>query len=103
MHRGLFLLAAAGFLAGSVSWMAGARRAYRRAVAVEHRGLQAAQWRSLTAKDALAGALLLSLVPVLVAKAVQGRTSPADWFCCWRSCHCWGHWPGSGASTAWPG
>ena len=81
MHRALFLLAAVGFLAGSLSWVARARRAYRRAVAVEHRGLQAAQWRSLAAKDALAGALLLSLVPVLVAKAVQGRTSAAaDWF-----------------------
>jgi Stage II sporulation protein E (SpoIIE) len=80
MHRVLFLLAAAGFLAGSLSWVAGARRAYHRAVALEHRGLQAAQWRSLAAKDGLAGALLLSLVPVLVAKAVQGRTSAADWF-----------------------
>jgi Stage II sporulation protein E (SpoIIE) len=80
MHRVLFLLAAAGFLAGSLSWVAGARRAYHRAVAVEHRGLHAAQWRLLAAKDALAGALLLSLVPVLVAKAVQGRTSAADWF-----------------------
>ena len=80
MHRVLFMLAAAGFLAGSLSWVTGARRAYRRAVAVEHRGLQAAQWRSLAAKDALAGALLLSLVPVLAAKAIQGRTSPADWF-----------------------
>lgn len=80
MHRVLFLLAAAGFLAGSLSWIAGARRAYHRALAVEHRGLQAAQWRSLAAKDALAGALLLSLVPVLVAEAVQGRTSAADWF-----------------------
>jgi hypothetical protein len=80
MHRVLFLLAAAGFLAGSLSWLAGARRAYRRAVAVEHRGLQAAQWRSLAAKDGLAGALLLSLVPVLVAEALQDRTLPADWF-----------------------
>jgi hypothetical protein len=80
MHGVLFVLAAAGFLAGSLSWIAGARRAYHRALAVEHRGLQAAQWRSLAAKDALAGALLLSLVPVLVAKAVQGRTSAADWF-----------------------
>ena len=80
MHGVLFLLAAAGFLAGSLSWIAGARRAYHRALAVEHRGLQAAQWRSLAAKDALAGALLLSLVPVLVPKAVQGRTSAADWF-----------------------
>jgi Stage II sporulation protein E (SpoIIE) len=58
----------------------GARRAYRRAVAVEHRGLQAAQWRSLAAKDALAGALLLSLVPLLVARTIQGRASPTDWF-----------------------
>jgi hypothetical protein len=57
MHRVLFVLAAAGFLAGSLSWLAGARRAYRRAVAVEHRGLQAVQWRSLAAKDGLAGAL----------------------------------------------
>jgi serine phosphatase RsbU (regulator of sigma subunit) len=80
MHRVLFSLAAAGFLAGSLSWMVGARRAYRRAVAVEHRGLEAAQWRSLAAKDGLAGALLLSLVPVLVAKSFQGRTAPADWF-----------------------
>jgi hypothetical protein len=80
MHRVLFLLAAAGFLAGSLSWVAGARRAYHRALAVEHRGLRAAQWRSLAAKDGLAGALLLSLVPVLVANAVQGRTSVADWF-----------------------
>src|SRR4030095_16130598 len=80
MNRVLFLLAAVGFLAGSLSWVAGARRAYHRAVALEHRGLQAAQWRSLAAKDGLAGALLLSLVPVLVAKAVQGRTSAADWF-----------------------
>jgi hypothetical protein len=80
MHRVLFSLAAAGFLAGSLSWMVGARRAYRRAVAVEHRGLEAAQWRSLAAKDALAGALLLSLVPLLVARTIQGRTSAADWF-----------------------
>jgi Stage II sporulation protein E (SpoIIE) len=80
MHRLLFSLAAAGFLAGSLSWVVGARRAYHRAVAVEHRGLQAAQWRSLAAKDGLAGALLLSLVPVLVAKTIQGRTSAADWF-----------------------
>jgi serine phosphatase RsbU (regulator of sigma subunit) len=58
----------------------GARRAYRRAVAVEHRGLQAAQWRSLAAKDGLAGALLLSLVPLLIAKTIQGHTSAADWF-----------------------
>src|SRR4029453_3570697 len=49
MHGVLFLLAAAGFLAGSLSWIAGARRAYHRALAVEHRGLQAAQWRSLAA------------------------------------------------------
>jgi hypothetical protein len=76
----LFLLAAVEFLAGSLSWVAGARRAYHRALVVEHGGLQAAQWRSLAAKDALAGALLLSLVPVLVATAVQGRTSAADWF-----------------------
>jgi serine phosphatase RsbU (regulator of sigma subunit) len=80
MHRVLFLLAAAGFVAGSLSWVTGARRAYRRAVAVEHRGLQAAQWRSLAAKDGLAGALLLSLVPLLVAKALQGHTSAGDWF-----------------------
>jgi hypothetical protein len=80
MHRVLFSLAALGFLAGSVSWLMGARRAYRRAVAVEHRGLQAAQWRSLAAKDALAGALLLSLVPLLIARTIQGRTSAADWF-----------------------
>jgi hypothetical protein len=72
-------------------------------VAVEHRGLQAAQWRSLAAKDALAGALLLSLVPVLVAKAVQGRTSAADCSCWWRSCRCWAPWPGSAASTGSPG
>lgn len=99
MNRVLFSLAAVGFLAGSVSWLVGARRAYRRAEAVEHRGLRAAQWRSLAAKDALAGALLLSLVPLLVAKTIQGRTAPADWFGWWRSCHCWPHWPGSGAST----
>jgi hypothetical protein len=80
MHRMIFLLAAVGFLVGSLSWVAGARRAYRRAVAVEHRGLEAAQWRSLAAKDGLAGALLLSLVPVMVAEAVQGRTVAADWF-----------------------
>ena len=80
MHRVLFSLAAAGFLAGSLSWMVGARRAYQRAVAVEHRGLEAAQWRSLAAKDALAGALLLSLVPLLVARTIQGRTSAVDWF-----------------------
>ena len=80
MHRVLFSLAAAGFLAGSLSWMVGAHRAYRRAVAVEHRGLEAAQWRSLAAKDGLAGGLLLSLVPVLVAKSFQGRTAPADCF-----------------------
>jgi Stage II sporulation protein E (SpoIIE) len=79
MHRMLFVLAAVGFLVGSLSWLAGARRAYRRAVAVEHRGLQAAQWRSLAAKDGLAGALLLSLVPVLLAEAVQGATVAADW------------------------
>jgi hypothetical protein len=76
----IFLLVAVGFLVGSLSWVAGARRAYRRAVAVEHRGLEAAQWRSLAAKDGLAGALLLSLVPVMVAEAVQGRTVAADWF-----------------------
>jgi Stage II sporulation protein E (SpoIIE) len=79
MDRVLFSLAAVGFLAGSVSWLAGARRAYHRAVAVERRGLQAAQWRSLAAKDGLAGALLLSLVPLLVAKTIEGRTAPADW------------------------
>jgi serine phosphatase RsbU (regulator of sigma subunit) len=47
---------------------------------VKHRGLQAAQWRSLAAKDGLAGALLFSLVPVMVAEAVQGHTLAADWF-----------------------
>jgi hypothetical protein len=78
-------------LAGSVSWLVAARRAYRRAVAVEHRGLQAAHWRSLAAKDGLAGALLLSLVPLLVAKTIQGRASAADWFGCWQSCRCWRH------------
>jgi hypothetical protein len=31
MQRVLFLLAAAGFLVGSLSWIAGARRAYHRA------------------------------------------------------------------------
>jgi hypothetical protein len=103
MHRVLFSLAAVGFLVGSLSWMRGARRAYRRAVAVEHRGLQVAQWRSLAAKDALAGALLLSLVPLLVARTIQGRTSPTDWFGWWRSCRCWRHWPGSGASAGSPG
>jgi Stage II sporulation protein E (SpoIIE) len=80
MQRVLFALAAVGFLAGSLSWLLGARRAYHRALAVEHRGLQAAQWRSLAAKDGLAGALLLSPVPVMVAEAVQGRTLAADWF-----------------------
>lgn len=80
MQRVLFALAAVGFLAGSLSWLGGARRAYQRALAVERRGLQAAQWRSLAAKDGLAGALLLSLVPVMVAEAVQGRTLAADWF-----------------------
>jgi hypothetical protein len=80
MQRVLFLLATAGFLVGSLSWIAGARRAYHRALAVEHRGLQAAQWRSLAAKDGLAGALLLSLVPVMLAEAVQARALAADWF-----------------------
>lgn len=79
MQRVLFVLAAVGFLVGSLSWLAGARRAYHRALAAEHRGLQAAQWRSLAAKDGLAGALLLSLVPVMVAEAVQGRALVADW------------------------
>jgi len=82
MHRLLFLLAALGFLAASLSWLAGARRAYHRARAVEHRGLhaQAAQWRSIGAKDALAGALFVSLVPGLVAAAIQHQTSTAEVF-----------------------
>jgi hypothetical protein len=103
MHRVLFVLAAAGFLAGSLSWLAGARRAYRRAVAVEHRGLQAAQWRSLAAKDGLAGALLLSLVPVLVAEPFKAAPCLRTGSCCWRWCRWWGHCAGSGGSTGSPG
>jgi Stage II sporulation protein E (SpoIIE) len=77
MYRVLLVLAALGFLAASLSWLAGARRAYHRARVVEHRGLEAAQWRSIGAKDALAGVLFLSLVPGLAAAAIQGQTSIA--------------------------
>src|SRR4029450_13981397 len=78
MHRVLFLLAALGFLAASLSWLAGARRASRRARLGEHRELHTAQWRSIGAKDALAGALFVGLVPGLVAAAIQHQTSTAE-------------------------
>jgi hypothetical protein len=78
VHRVLFLLGAAAFVAASLSWLVGARRAYRRARVVEHRGLEAAQWRSIAAKDGLAAALLLSVVPSLVVAATQARPTTAE-------------------------
>jgi hypothetical protein len=48
IHRSL--TARGGLLVGWLSWQVGARRAHHRARAAAHRGLEAAQWRSIGAK-----------------------------------------------------
>lgn len=79
MHRVVFSLAAVGCLAGSLSWLARSHRAVRRAHAAEHAGRHAPQWHSIAAKDRLVGALMVSLVPIMAAQAIQGQVSSADW------------------------
>lgn len=78
MHHLIFALAAAGFLAGSISWLSTAYYARRRARALQHRGLDTDHWHSLAAKDGLAALLFLCLSVVAAAEAVEDRFSSAD-------------------------
>jgi hypothetical protein len=83
MYAWVFVVAAVAFVLGAVPWIINSARARIRAIELERRGSekeQAAYWRSLAAKDGLAGVLLLSVGLTVLAKAVQGNDSGADLF-----------------------
>jgi hypothetical protein len=79
----VFLVAAVAFVLGAVPWIVNSARARTRAIELERRGSekeQAAYWRSLAAKDGLAGVLFLSLGLITLAKVAQRDVSGADLF-----------------------